>query len=670
MSGFGLQLRLLGPASVIRDDVPLRLPRSRKVLALLAYLTLEGTAQSRTRLCDLFWDGPSDPKAELRWCLSKLRSLVDQEDGPRVVTTPEGLVELNLSEVTVDVYQVEALLKLGMAAAATGTLSQALAVCRGELLEGVEVDGSPELAAWLAARRQRYRAARVAIASELAVRPSDSSDEAWRRLHGWLEVAPFELRAHQALLEALLKAGRLREAEDHVAAAIRSLEQEGLDWLTLRSFWHEARQRTVSAPAEPTRTLSVSAPAPPPSATPAESRSRLRASVAIMPFVDGTAQPGPFSELAHGLTDDIITRLAKLRALFVIARGTSYALADRGIGAEEAGRILGVEYVASGRVRRRAERISVIVELADTRDARIVWTDELVCNGDATFDALDAIVNRVVACIAEEIETAESHRAMLRPPCSLDAWEQYHRGLWHMYKFTGQDNQDAERLFRAALALDPTFARAHSGLSFTHFQNVFLDLAPDRERQIQLAFETAEQSLSNEDRDPAAHWAMGRALWLRGANEEAVCELERSIELSPNFALGHYTLGFVEAQSGDPRLAIAATNTSRELSPFDPLQFGMLASRALAHMRLGELDEAAEWALKAIGRPNAHAHILAIAASSLSLVKRYSQARKLVLQIRERIPAYSIEHFVRAFRLDRETEQLLRLSALRIDFAG
>ena len=134
--------------------------------------------------------------------------------------------------------------------------------------------------------------------------------------------------------------------------------------------------------------------------------------------------------------------------------------------------------------------------------------------------------------------------------------------------------------FLLALELDVTFSRAHAGLSFTHFQNGFLGLTPDHDRQIELAFETAALSLSADDHDPAAHWAMGRALWLRGAQSESVAELERSVELSPNFALGHYTLGFVHSQLGDPRAAIDATNHSRQLSPFDPLQFAMLASRA------------------------------------------------------------------------------------------
>jgi tetratricopeptide (TPR) repeat protein len=275
-----------------------------------------------------------------------------------------------------------------------------------------------------------------------------------------------------------------------------------------------------------------------------------------------------------------------------------------------------------------------------------------------------------VATIAEEIETAECNHAILKPPSSLDAWEAYHRGLWHMYKFNGPDNREAEQFFLSALQLDPTFARAYAGLSFTHFQNAFLNLTPDHERQVDLAFESANQSVDADDRDPGAHWAMGRALWLRDAQSESLAELERSVELSPNFALGHYTLGFVHSQKGDPRSAIEATNHSRLLSPFDPLQFGMLASRALAHVRMGEFEEAAHWAVKASGRPNAHAHILAIAAECLALTSRFDEARKLVARIRARTPAYSVEDFLRAFRFDSETDELFRHPARQIGFDG
>jgi TolB-like protein len=388
-----------------------------------------------------------------------------------------------------------------------------------------------------------------------------------------------------------------------------------------------------------------------------------------MPFVDGLSiGPAGPSRIADGLTDDVITRLAKLRALFVIARGTAYALGQSGVGPLEAGRILDADYVASGSVRLRAGRLSVLIELAETRSASIVWADSMDVDAADTFSMIDDVVDLIVSAIAGEIEVEECHRALLAPPASLDAWQAYHRGLWHMYRFNGADNVHAGRYFRDALTLDPMFARAYAGLSFTHFQNAFLSLTPDRSRQIELALETAGQSLGADDRDPAAHWAMGRALWLNGRERESFGELQRSLDLSPNFAVGHYTMGFVHSQSGDPRLAIDATGLSCRLSPFDPLQFAMFATRALAHVRLGEPEEAVAWALKASRCPNAHAHILAIAVECLSLVNRRDEARRLAARIRERTPEYNVGDLLRAFHFDRDTETLFHRNARTIGF--
>ena len=118
--------------------------------------------------------------------------------------------------------------------------------------------------------------------------------------------------------------------------------------------------------------------------------------------------------------------------------------------------------------------IIVTVELADTRVSRIVWADEFTCRLDDALRVPDEISNRIVASIAEEIEAAERNCAILKPPNCLDAWEAYHRGLWHMYRFSSDDNDRAAHFFRMSLRQDPTFARAHAGLSFTHFQNAFL----------------------------------------------------------------------------------------------------------------------------------------------------------------------------------------------------
>jgi tetratricopeptide (TPR) repeat protein len=169
-----------------------------------------------------------------------------------------------------------------------------------------------------------------------------------------------------------------------------------------------------------------------------------------------------------------------------------------------------------------------------------------------------------------------------------------------------------------------------------------------------------------DDRDPAAHWAIGRALWLRGSRDQSLIELERAIDLSPNFALGHYMIALVHAGSGDPSAAIAAADRSRDLSPFDPLLFGPLGARSLALVRMGRLDEAADWAIKAASRPNAHAHIRAIAALSLALAGRLEEARTYFAAIYTTAPHYRLGDFLTAMQFAPEGVRLFRNGARRL----
>jgi TolB-like protein/Flp pilus assembly protein TadD len=455
----------------------------------------------------------------------------------------------------------------------------------------------------------------------------------------------------------------VRAGQQHLAAVISQYATEGIDSGAISAAWRSAVLTDTPRGIIVTTGVDVVDRSPRPLAE------FKRASVAVMPFRDEhhiTDAPGTSGgAFAH----DVITRLAKLRTLFVIAPETVLALSRQSVGCEAAVQLLNVDYVVDGTLRQHGERFVVDAQLAEVSTNRLLWSDtfgELSGKSESAFEVLDAIGNRIVSTIAGEIEAAERNRAILKPPSSLNAWEAYHCGLWHMYRFNKDDNDCARRFFEQAIRLDRTFARAFAGLSFTHFQNAFQGWTV-RQAEADRAFEVAGQSLMADDRDPSAHWAMGRALWLRDSFEKAVDALVQSVELSPNFALAHYTLAFVHAQAGDPEEAIRAADYSSRLSPFDPLLFGMFGARAMALVRMGSFDEAAEWAIKASARPNAHEHILAIAALCLSLAGRIPEAVTYLSTIRRTLPAYHVANFLTAFRFDEETQALFRSGAKRIE---
>jgi DNA-binding SARP family transcriptional activator len=643
--GVLLEIHMLGPLRVSRGGHSLALPASRKMRALLAYVALAQKPVARGPLSELLWDVPNDPRGELRWCLSKMRGLLDDGAYRRVLTRGDT-VQLDLSQCSVDALDVVRATEAGIETLSPERLEALAALFNGEFLDSLAIDGSPMFTAWLTAQRRRLRGCRTAVLEQLVMRGPD--DQALVHLDTWLELAPFDQRAHESLFKALARRGEIREAEAHLATAIDLFEREGLESTSIRTAWRAARATTGIVIQEPNG--------------PAIETAARRASIAVMPFIDRSSPPQPRGGAADALAHDVITRLAKLRSLFVIAQGTVFALHERGVGAEEAGRRLNVDYVVSGSTQVQGTRLTVTVELAETHSARIVWAEVFNITFDDAFVVLDEIGNRIVASIASEIETLERHRAILKPPRSLDAWGAHHRGLWHVYQIRQADNEHARHFFEMALRLDPTFSRAYAGLSFTHFQDAFQNWK-DRAAGTEQAYRAAAQGLMADERDPAVHWAMGRALMLRGQPDESISALARSIDLSPNFALGHYYLSFVHSIVGDAHAAISAADYARHLSPFDPMLIGMLGTRAVALVRLEQFEEGASWAVKAAARPNAFPHMRAIAACCLALAGSLEQARAHVAAVRHTSPHYCLTDFFTAFPFHHDGETLFRKGA-------
>jgi DNA-binding SARP family transcriptional activator len=239
----------------------LSLPPSRKVRALFAYLALAPHPVTRSRLCDLLWDVPQDPRGELRWCLSKIRSLVDDPNRGRVGTQADT-IRLDLSGCHVDAVEISCAVAEGVERLSVERLKALSAMFAGEFLDGMEIDRSPLFGAWLTAERRRFRSCRVAVLEHLAkIVPGD---EVFPHLEAWLQLAPFDERAHAALLSALAHrpGSRRRGTPPRLP---RLFEDEGLDHArcaTLRSAVAEANRSARGAERLPHRPLRAAIPGP------------------------------------------------------------------------------------------------------------------------------------------------------------------------------------------------------------------------------------------------------------------------------------------------------------------------------------------------------------------------------------------------------------------------
>ena len=190
-------------------------------------------------------------------------------------------------------------------------------------------------------------------------------------------------------------------------------------------------------------------------------------SIAVLAFqnMSGDVEQEYF---ADGIAEDIITALSKSRWLFVIARNSSFTYKGRSVDVKQIGRELGVRYVLEGSVRKSGNRVRITAQLIEAATGAHMWAERYDRDLADIFAVQDEITGSVATAIEPTMAQAEQQRASRKRPDSLDAWEAYHRGLWHFLKHEPGENDQARLFFQRAIDLDRGFAPGYYGLAMTH----------------------------------------------------------------------------------------------------------------------------------------------------------------------------------------------------------
>jgi len=355
--------------------------------------------------------------------------------------------------------------------------------------------------------------------------------------------------------------------------------------------------------------------------------------------------------LGDAISQEVILELARLHWLFVIARGSSFQFRGLELDLSKAGSILGADYFVTGTIVRSGNDCIMTVELCRADSGMVLWADGITTPADGLMHMRSRLAAQIVGALEPRIQFNETLAAARVPTEQLDAWAAYHRGLWHMYRFNMRDNEVAAGLFSRAISLDPTFARAHAGLSFTHFQSALIGYSQDVDGERDMARRYAERSMELDPLDPFINLTMGRVEWIAGKLEAGLSWMERSISLSPNYAFAIYNSALVGTLLGDGEVNEVRVTKAMALSPIDPLSYAMLATRALTHAVRGDFQTAADWANRAVQSPNAHIQIFAIAAFANELAGNRPRADAQVAHIKAFNPGFTSSDFLTSFPL-------------------
>ena len=387
---------------------------------------------------------------------------------------------------------------------------------------------------------------------------------------------------------------------------------------------------------------------------------RAKPSIAVLPFEalgDGVAD----STIAKGLVHDLITRIARTRALLVIARGTAFQFPSGKQDVRTVGAKLGVRYVLQGAVQLSGRKLRVSVAAANTETNEEFWSDQYDRKIDDVLELQQEIARVVVAALEIEVQRVEMERSVLIPSSNLDAWSAYHRGLNHMYRFRTKECDVAEKYFRRAVDLEPDVPRPYAGLSFVNFERAYLNLGKERSGALRRAFEYATQAVSIDPLDPMGHWALSRAQFLERDLQAAKESVETATSLNPSYATAQYFLGWIAMQLGERESCLERVDFARRLSPYDPLIYGMLGVSAMNLALMGNSDEARSRAREALLHPDMHYQAYAMTVAIFAVAGDHDTAEKLLERVRGVKPDYSLDDFFSVYAFQK-TEDVRRIA--------
>jgi len=460
-----------------------------------------------------------------------------------------------------------------------------------------------------------------------------------------------------ARLEALAEPGRIRISGDAYRQVHGKIEAD----------FEDLGERELKNVAEPVRVYRIAtavsgAIEAKPSGEPLPLPDKP--SIAVLPFNNMSGDPEQ-EYLADGISEDLITALSKIRWFFVIARNSTFTYKGQAVEVTQVAHELGVRYVIEGSVRKSGNRVRVTAQLIDAATGNHIWAEHYDRDLSDIFALQDEMTQTIVGAIEPELGSVERARAHRKPPNSLDAWSCYQRGLWHLYRFTKTDNDEAERLFQHAAELDPGFSGAFMGLAIVRYWNVLFGHAESPEETLDSAFKAARTAVSLDDKDAMAHWALGRIYTQMDESEAAIAELETALAINPSFAHAYYSLGWTLLLAGRMEEAVPHIDQALRLNPHDPSLWTFLTGRAIALLLLHRYAEAADYARRALRQPSANFLASATLASALGHLGETDDARAALEQVYRLRPDFSGPLVSRLFRFRNEPERACFLDGLR-----
>ena len=635
--GPAFTLRLFGsPSLATSEGAPITGPATqRHRLALLALLALSPRrSSSRDRALGLLW--PERDMEQARQLLNQAVYRLRKTLGEDALQTPGEELVLNTNVVGADVLDFEAALERGDHAAAA-------ALYVGPFLEGFYMSDAPEFERWLDRERERL-AGTYATTLEALADSAERARDFQAAVKWWKARAvhdPYDSRVALRLMHALDASGNRAGAIQHAAIHQRLLseELEAQPPTEVKALADRLRSEPAprAVPAQVPQPIVMPSPdrpvpPPPPSLVPLSPPPRRTAlrygavalllavalvaailwrgrrsdattsataapSIAVLPLANLSADPAD-AALADGMTEALISLLARTEGVRVIARTSVFGFRDRQIDVRRIADSLGVAHVLEGGLQKSGTRMRVQVRLIDTRDGSTRWSDTY----DRELRDVFAVQDEIARSVARElgIRVGRNNNPPPRRPQTenIAAYELYLRGADRTLLRSDSAVREGVQYLRQAISLDSTYAAAYAALGRMYARLAAATTAvKDRKQYYALAEEAARKAVALDDSLAEGHGTLGAFRMVAFDFESSDRHLTRSIQLDPNIALTHEWMVSLDIWTGRPAEALAHAKRALELEPLSPTAHAELARALLFNDRckeaLAELEKVA-----------------------------------------------------------------------------
>lgn len=387
------------------------------------------------------------------------------------------------------------------------------------------------------------------------------------------------------------------------------------------------------------------------------------ATVAVLPF-DNMGGSTEDDYLADGISEDLITALARHRDLRVLARNSTFSYKGRAQDIRHLARELDATHVVEGSVRRAGDRIRITAQLIEAATGQHVWADRFDRELSDVFELQDEIVNEIEGRLHPALDRAEAEKRSDRPS-ELDVWDLFIRGRWHFNGGTREELIAALPLLEEAISRDPGFVDAYTFLGACWFQLAIQRWRID-DRNPWKEFSSVADALyrvAPQDGGAAGMLAMAEAL--AGEFDHASHLARSAVQLAPDRSMVAMWAGGAWMRACEFDDAVEWLTRAWRGYEHEPGRHAIAANMAFAHYLEQRYDAALAWAVQGTTANPESLQLWAITAATLAQLGRADEAQPYIGFITTDRPDLTVEVFGRNIRWRRQSDIDHYLDGLR-----